>query len=125
MTLDAPGAIETVRVHDGRTLTGLTPVLTGDPMAIFGAAGDINGDGRVDVAYDSFSSNLMGLALATGDGSVRLRRQFPAPSACTGVLVADLNNDARLDLVTISTAAQFQAPRQVGIWLGATPFECR
>ncbi len=123
--LDMPGAIQTVRVENGRTLAPLASIPTGDPTRLFAAAGDMNGDGRVDVAFDSFSSDLMGLALGTGNGTFRLRRQFPAPSNCTGVLVVDLNKDGRLDVVTTTTAAQFQAPRLVEVWLGATPYECR
>jgi hypothetical protein len=125
ITLDAPGGIQAMVLQDGRRLTPLAPILTGDPTTPFAATGDINGDGRIDVAYDSFSSDLMGLALGTGNGTFRLRRQFPAPINCTGVVVADVNNDARPDVVTITTAPGFQAPWTVGIWLGATPYECR
>jgi len=125
IALDMPGAIQTVLVHGDRTLAPLAPIPTGDPTRLFAAAGDINGDGRVDVAFDSFSSDLMGLALGNGDGTFRLRRKYPAPIDCTGVLMVDLNKDGRPDVVTITTAPQFQAPWQVGLWLGATPYECR
>jgi len=120
-----PIGLRTVLVGGDRGLVGLAPAPTRDATVLFAATGDLNGDGRLDVAFDSFSSTVMGLALGNGDGTFRLRRQFPEPGNGSGVIVTDLNNDGRLDVVAVTSDAQFQSPWQLGIWMGAAPFECR
>ncbi len=123
-----PVGLQSIIVHRDRALTGSGFTATGDasdsPLCL--AAGDINGDGRLDVAYASTGSAVMGLALGTGDGNFRLRRRFSGPgTSCTGMIVTDLNNDGRLDVVEVTSYAQLQGPWQLGIWLGNAPFECR
>ena len=67
----------------------------------------------------------MGLALGNGDGTFRLRRQFPEPEQLHQRHRDRLNNDIAPDVVTVTSGPQYQAPWQLGIWLGTAPFECR
>jgi len=78
------------------------------------AVGDFNGDGKLDLAvtvYDPFTTGLefVGVMLGNGDGSFGALNSVPgtATSFSSGItaLVADFNNDGKLDIATgIQTA---------------------
>jgi hypothetical protein len=64
------------------------------------AAGDLNGDGRLDlVAVNAGRDTVMAL-LGNGDGTFGAARHFAAGSFPNSVALADFNRDGRLDLVT-------------------------
>ena len=75
--------------------------------------------------YDGAASNLMGVLLSGAGGRFRVLRQFQLPGVGRNIIVTDLNNDTRADVVTVSTGQQFDPPWQLNIWLGNAPFECR
>jgi hypothetical protein len=120
-----PPSIQTMMVHRGQAMTALPEITTNDVGALCLGAGDFDGDGHLDIAYGSFTSTQMGLALGNGDGTFRLRRQFGEPGICVRMLVTDLNNDARPDVVELTSGTDLAGPWNLGIWLGATPYECR
>lgn len=62
------------------------------------AAGDFNGDGKVDLATADHDNNTVSVLLGNGDGTFRPRSTFACGSLPTSVAVADLNADGKLDL---------------------------
>ena len=73
------------------------------------AVGDVNGDGKQDLVVANFEGNTVGVLLGSGDGTFLPQRTFPASSTPvsnpTGVALADLNGDGRLDLVVTNFSA--------------------
>jgi hypothetical protein len=67
------------------------------------AVGDLNGDGRLDLAVTNFSSGTVSILLGNGDGSFQDALHFIIPVDTGGrprsVAVGDLNGDGRVDLV--------------------------
>lgn len=59
--------------------------------------GDVNGDGRLDVAFaDEFDA---GVLFGTGGGALSSSQSIPVAAALSGMTVADVNRDGRLDLI--------------------------
>jgi hypothetical protein len=78
---------------------GSRPRLPPRPIAL--AAGDLNGDGAIDLVANS-DENQRELVLLLGDGRggfARSEHPFSAPARCYGQIVADLNGDGLSDLV--------------------------
>jgi FG-GAP-like repeat len=75
--------------------------------------GDFNGDGKLDVALAALFSHSVRVRLGLGDGTFGPAREFGvARDDATRVTTADLNNDAKLDLVVTRDFAR------VGVLLG-------
>lgn len=66
------------------------------PMAI--AAGDFNGDGKLDLVADVNPSGIA-VMLGNGDGTFQTPVMYPTDDLPTGLTVADLNGDGVLDIV--------------------------
>jgi hypothetical protein len=66
------------------------------------AAGDLNGDGNLDVVADSFS-----VFLGNGDGTFRLNGGYFLNNA-NNIQLADFNNDNKLDAVFTATGNSFE-----------------
>ncbi len=62
--------------------------------------GDVNGDGRPDLAVANYFSANVSVLLGNGDGTFRAAQNFPAGSRLRSVAVGDVNGDGRLDLAT-------------------------
>jgi hypothetical protein len=70
--------------------------------------GDFNADGRLDVALASLDPRLVRVRLGNGDGSFGPARVFGgAGASAMTVSAADLNHDARLDLVVTRDGGSF------------------
>ncbi|MBV9927201.1 MAG: VCBS repeat-containing protein [Acidobacteria bacterium] len=68
-------------------------------------AADFNGDGRVDLAAENFSSGTAGVLLGKGDGTFQpmAAEYILAGSSIIDIRVADYNHDGKADLVALTT----------------------
>ena len=69
------------------------------PLSV--AIGDLNGDGKPDLATaNGFGNNTVSVLLNRGDGSFRARRAYGTGHDPDSVAIGDLNGDGKNDLVT-------------------------
>jgi hypothetical protein len=69
------------------------------------AVGDLNGDGRDDVAVAAWPSGLFVLCQQS-DGTLGLPSQLSAPNMPLGLDIGDLNGDARMDIAVGGTSGE-------------------
>jgi FG-GAP-like repeat len=67
-----------------------------DPSAV--AAGDFNGDGKLDLAVTNAQDNTVLVLLGNGDGTFRTQVVYVTASGPQAVIAADFNGDQKLDL---------------------------
>jgi hypothetical protein len=68
------------------------------PEAIALAAGDFNGDGKLDLVVTNGNSSNVSVLLGTGTGSFGAATNFAVGTTPRSVAVADFNGDGKLDL---------------------------
>ena len=84
--------IQVVLSNGDGTFQALAPF--GDPTA-YVAAGDFNGDGKMDLAWGS----TVQISLGNGDGTFSPGPPIPGSPSGNAIAVGDLNGDHKLDLV--------------------------
>ncbi len=107
-----------------------SPLSAISPRAI--AAGDLNQDGRLDLAVANFGNNTVSVLLGAGDGTFQFAPTVvigPGPRhnlGLSGVLITDLNHDGRFDVAVAHSGddsvsvlvgqgpGTFQRPRRFG-----------
>src|SRR5207247_1003460 len=70
--------------------TGLTPFSV--------AVGDVNGDGKPDLAVANYNSNTVSVLLGNGNGTFQAAQNFATGATPRSAAVADLNGDGKPDL---------------------------
>ena len=80
------------------------------------AAGDINGDGKADAVVGMYGSGTGAIFFGNGDGTFQPYIEFDVFSGANTMLLADFNNDKKLDL----EVANYQDPR-IGIAVYPNP----
>jgi len=69
----------------------------GGPHSV--AIGDLNGDGKPDLAAANFDAGSVSVLLNGGDGSFRVSHDYATADRTASVAIADLNGDSAPDLV--------------------------
>jgi hypothetical protein len=75
--------------------TGVSPVSV--------AIGDLNGDGKPDLATANEDGSTVSVLLNNGDGSFQTKRDFAIGGLPYSVAIGDLNGDGRRDLASANT----------------------
>lgn len=104
---------------DGTFRTAAT-YFSGGLVPIFVAIGDLNLDGRPDLAIANRNSQSVGVLLGNGDGTFQPALAFSA-GGLTGpqaVSIADMNRDSKPDLIVASPCADAGCHGSVGVLLG-------
>ena len=63
------------------------------------AAGDINGDGKLDLVANAALSSAIHVMLGNGNGTFQSALDFPAGDNPNRILITDVNGDARPDII--------------------------
>ena len=80
------------------------PDIVVGPLAIKLAAGDLNGDGRVDLAVTSYQSDFVAVLLGQGNGTFAAEGSpITVGDGPIGVATADFNSDGALDLAVANS----------------------
>src|SRR5207244_11814783 len=66
------------------------------------AVGDLNGDGKPDLATANFETNTVSVLLGNGDGTFGARTDFVAGPDPAAIAIADVTRDGQLDLVGVN-----------------------
>jgi len=93
-----------------------TDFLTKGRYRISVSIGDLNGDGKPDLAvanFDDYYPCSISVLFGNGDGSFSTRTDYPAGEGIQSIAVGDLDGDGRLDL-----AAANYLCNTVSVWLG-------
>jgi len=68
------------------------------------AAGDFNGDKKLDLVVTNGTDNTLSVLLGNGDGTFQKKVDYPADTSLWAVAVADFNGDSKQDLVVASSS---------------------
>ena len=69
------------------------------------AVGDVNGDGKPDLATANYGSNNVSVLLSMGNGAFGPATNYPAGSSPYSIAIGDFNGDGKPDLATANIAS--------------------
>lgn len=75
-----------------------------DPTSV--AIGDLNGDGRLDLAVADGLSSSVSVLLGNGDGTLGVKTDCATGDGAWSVAIGDLNGDRKPDLVVANSSSQ-------------------
>lgn len=101
---------------DGSFGSAVTYSAAENPMSI--AMGDFNGDGRVDLAVGSQSTNEISILIGNGDGSFKAPRNYAAGGSPASIAIADFNADGKLDMAVANSTYTTFGTHNVSVLLG-------
>jgi hypothetical protein len=73
---------------------------TGDLNPLGIACGDLNGDGKLDVAVATTTGSNIHVLLGNGDGTLQTQVAYPADSNPADVVIADFDGDGKADVAS-------------------------
>ena len=111
--------VVTANAPAANTLAATVSVLLGTGTGAFGphtdyptgnnpfglALGDVNGDGRLDVATANYGAGSVSVLVGTGTGAFGPHTDYPTGGIPRSVALGDVNGDGRLDLVAANMNA--------------------
>jgi hypothetical protein len=74
-----------------------------DPWSI--AIGDLNGDGKPDLATANLTADGVSVLINAGDGGLRTRRDYATGAGPLSIAIGDVNGDGKPDLATANSSA--------------------
>ena len=83
-------------------LVAPTVALSGAPSSV--AAGDLNGDGKLDLVIANFDAGKISVLLGQGNGQFAAAVDYPVGKHPAFVLTGDVNGDGKLDVVVCNEA---------------------
>jgi hypothetical protein len=96
--------VSVLRNNKDGTFTTVSTVVVGDPMSGLSAmaAGDLDGDGHVDLVVTSWDNASVSVLMNDGAGHLAVPVKFSAGSPLRPIVLADLDGDHDLDIVGVS-----------------------
>jgi uncharacterized protein (DUF2141 family) len=114
------GTISVLLGNGGGTYSAATPYPTGSVLPFSVAIGDLNGDGKLDLAVANYGDPLSGngaISVFLGKGNGTFSAATPSPTLATGaqsVAIGDLNGDGNLDLVAAYASSKYSVFLGIG-----------
>src|SRR5438067_2455744 len=100
---DAPDAKVTVMLGNGDgTFQAAQRFSVGAAESESLAAGDFNGDGKLDLVVANAGTNDVSVLLGNGDGTFRPALTFPAGNRLEFIAIGDFDHDGKLDVAVAS-----------------------
>ena len=87
---------------DGTFSLASCPLVGNNPIGL--AAGDLNGDGKVDLVTNNHGDGTVSVLLGRGDGTFASGATYPVGNQPTSLALADLNGDGKLDVTVVNLA---------------------